>query len=456
MISILKRGEDEYILFDAITGEFHSSNLSGMSIFLKAIEHNFDTNKILEDVSEKISNEDINKFKGFIDDLKMYKVPKPNEFDPHRVFDYLNSSSLEIGDIVTPPIPVIELFKSCNYKCPWCYVPSRTNIEEKKRIPISILKSNLIDPCIEMGSLTWCFSGGEPNLLPEAVIEVAGIIKDRTQSILNKKPRIQVLTNGFRVTELLTRYSDAGITSYQLTLSSTSPQKDALLRGVPNGINPIEEIIGAAKTIKGKGLRCGFNTVIVPQTDVTPSNISDIPEIIEMARKLGIDFVRITPVVTVGKASRKFELSFQDLKKIRENVRKAKDSEGERPKILCIADHDIPEGKPVLCGAGPSLIYIDNLGWTYPCNNFLDELGDKYKCWPTTIFDTPIDRIWKESKILRNFREIKPVAPECTSCYVRWACIGQCRIHCLLKFGTLDLSEKPSFCLLDEVRDLDG
>lgn len=365
------------------------------------------------------------------------KLPMWALFDTEKVRQNLHH--FQFG-IITPPVPIFEVSSHCNYGCPWCYLPPRS---AKSFLSLDILRKQLIQPLLEMGTRLFVLTGGEPALAIDRVEHVCGLINEESQK-MNIKPKIALLTNGFRLSQYVDRYKKAGIASIQVSLVSLVPEMDSKLRRAPRHVDSIMEVKeGTIKAIE-KGISVSYNFVLLPSIDEIPSNVAEIPSVTSFAKDLGVYMVRIVPVVGSGQAqSNRIALSLPQLQEARKEIEKARELASPSFIVYSPIGYEVPAGKPVFCRAGTDILYIDAEGWTYPCNNLI---LPEFRCWDTTLLTTKADVIWRESNILRKFRKIESLCHQCSGCRFRTECGGQCRALIVSKYGQIDLAERPKEC----------
>ena len=186
------------------------------------------------------------------------------------------------GRALTGPMSaVITLTYRCNQRCTMCDYPSRTR-SDRKEMTTDQIKSLLGEiaslPC---GGVS--FYGGEPLLRPDLVelIEYAN----------NLGLMIHLNTNGYLMdTKLADKIIRAGVDVITLSLDGSNPEthdhqrgRDGAFDGV---VNAIRNILKARTVLK-------TNTKIAVTATITSHNISEVREIVELARELGTDCITI-------------------------------------------------------------------------------------------------------------------------------------------------------------------
>ncbi|MCL2188257.1 MAG: radical SAM protein [Defluviitaleaceae bacterium] len=382
----------------------------------------------------------------------------PTHFSYHipTIIDNLMKSKDLRADIITPPLPIIEVGRECNYKCLWCYNDSATVQLKHSKIydfNTEIMMEKIISPLIDMGQTEFCLTGGEPSLYLKEVERVTSHIVNKV-SKLSAKPCIWLLTNGYKLYENAERYMKCGISKFQVSLSSPLKEKDNYLRKPPQNTDSFGECINGIKKIRHLSDKAVIevNMIVQPESYFGKwSNIHDINQMYDLAQSLGVNTLRIIPAVPSGEAKKNsINFSLPEYSKISEYVSLLKDrSKAEKSGVLidCPLGHDM-NGKAHDCRASYMYIYVNAFGYVYPCNNLQE---DSNLCWDKPIsknssFD--IVDIWKNSKLLHYFRTNNDLCEECTKCKNRPECIGQCRALTYHRHGEYSLSSVPETCLL--------
>nr|CBH39117.1 hypothetical protein, radical SAM superfamily [uncultured archaeon] len=360
--------------------------------------------------------------------------------------------------IINPPSLSIEPISICNYRCSWCYGDSQ-NKPKTTRLDENSFFEQILKPGLKLGTLSWYIAGGEPNINPDHTLKILGHILTQTRKELGEMPIIALSTNGYNSAELMDAYFKNGVTTVQFSLSSRFPDKDAILRGVPKGVNSVEEVALGIIKAKKLGMRTVINCLIVPEHKDKPANVSDIPQMIRFAQQLGVDMLRFTPPVPVGAALvNKIYPTIKFMRQVSQLINEYAGKNKRQLRASCTVvingihhqasrEQDTSIDFPVFCRAGTTFLYITANGDAYPCNNVIPDF-----CVDNTQ-RTPLDIIWKESKILNRWRQDNKACKECGICRVRFECVGMCRALCWARYRQLDLCQKPNTCEYEQQLD---
>lgn len=391
------------------------------------------------------------------DEINKYRLPTQFAYHIPTIYNNLLSSKNVQNDIITPPLPIIEVGRKCNYRCLWCYNDSdvlKLSSQENHIYDIETMKEKVILPLVSMGQTEFCLTGGEPALFLNEVELITASIK-QSLSKLNKIPRIWLLTNGYNLHKNAEKYLEYGITNIQVSLASPFKEKDNYLRRAPHNVDSYKECVEGIRRLKNlSDIMIEINMILQPESYFHEwSNIHDIHEMVNLALSLGVNTLRIIPAVPSGEAKKnRIYFTIDEYKKISDTVLLINSD----PKILdsdlfidCPLGHDM-NGKVHDCRAGYMYLYVNSYGYVYPCNNLQDKINI---CWDkpiSSISDFNIVDIWKNSDLLHHFRTNNELCNECLSCKHRAECIGQCRALTYHRHKKYNLDFVPDTCMIKQ------
>lgn len=445
---IFKEGRDKYVVMDVYykgIWEFETKYLKPYLAILNSHQEAILEKKQLkfdEYKDEKIkAGDNPEVLSSLVDFIRSENMPLLCNFDPVHVSNRLEDS--EYG-IITPPTPIIEVTPLCNYRCPWCYIPSRN--QAKQSFSLHELENKIVRPMIsKYGLLEWCLTGGEPSLAAERTVKFAKSINRISKEILGRKPlRIYLLTNGYNLESNAEDFFNTGINCYQVSLTSPYPSKEAQLRKPPQGINSYEHVVNGIKTLKSMGARVEINMIIQPQNAPYGTNINDIEGMFNLAKELNVNMLRVIPAVPAGKAySNRIFFTRDEYKHIGETVRRLRPLVESEMFVDCPIDQPIEPDRSVFCRAATLWFYVNFKGETFPCNNLQNR-----DAMVSSGFEKDLAKVWKTSPLLKKLRDYKKktLHNDCIGCSDRAYCAGECRAMCYARYKTFDLSEKPNTC----------
>ena len=184
----------------------------------------------------------------------------------------------------------LELTYACNLRCAFCYTDSpRRTLERTVELSDEDWRSIVAD-VIELGVIEAVVTGGEPLLRRELALEVI-------ERLDAAGVGVTLNTNGWFVDAAVAeRFAAArsGL-AVHVSLDGPTPELHDRARGVPGSWRRAVAAIGLLA-------ERGVSTHVV--CVATPENEPAAGEVIEQAWLLGVDSVRLTPVVPIGAAAR--------------------------------------------------------------------------------------------------------------------------------------------------------
>ena len=445
-ISIFKLNNNCYHIYDSYGGGLWEFNLSEIKLFLTILDIN-QKKKILNHMNinacydNKYKLAEINDMISFIENEE---ITQNTTFAAKAVIDRLNYYD---NGIITAPFTIIEVSRLCNYNCYWCFLDYK---DPKVDVALSLndLIKFVVDPMIDIGSIHWGITGGEPSLTLEKTLKLSKYIKEVTIRKFNLEPNIMLFTNGHYLSKNAILYKDAGISTVHVSLSSANEEQELKLRRPPKNENSYLEVINGIKECKKIGLNVNLNSVIINDIGYG-SNINTMPLMYELANTLDVDLFDLNLACPSGEAKRNcITFSKKDYKKITLNEQRC--SKRLKPFIkYCCATGNLEENRDISCGSGIIEFYVDYIGNTFPCNNLTD---DSLKCDQQTVKEKSIESIWFNSEILRQLRQYDKffVNDECGKCIYRGFCVGSCIARIWHQYGLLNLNKRPEYCYLNE------
>ncbi len=180
------------------------------------------------------------------------------------------------------PFQVVwDITYACNLRCKHCYATAGKPLEDELTTEEAL---ETIDKFDKLGVTIISFSGGEP-LVRKDILELASYAAE-------KGIYIALATNGTLITEERAKQlKENGVSYLQISLDGTQATHDSF-RGIKGCW---------AKTIEGikNAVRQGF-FVNVSMT-VTKLNLHEVPQVIELCRRLGVDWFMHYNFVPTGR-----------------------------------------------------------------------------------------------------------------------------------------------------------
>lgn len=320
-----------------------------------------------------------------------------------------------------------ELTRSCNLACSHCRASSKHGTYPDELTTGECFK--LIDEIVSFGKPVIILTGGEP-LLREDIFEIAEYGKNRGL-VMVMAPNGTLLTD-----ENVKKIMSSGIKRISISLDGPDAFSHDNLRQVSGAFNTACEGIERARI---SGLEFQINTT------VTKRNIKLLPEIMELAKKLGAKAHHIFLLVPTGRAKdmTSEELSASEYEEALKFLAGEKKGSSLEIKITCA-----PHFNRVLlqehassasdlsgrgCMGGVSFCFVSHIGDVQPCGYLEIKCGN--------VLKEGFKDIWFESEVFNNIRDFAQYKGKCGVCEFRTVC-GGCRARAYTKYGDY-LREEP-------------
>ena len=329
------------------------------------------------------------------------------------------------------PLSVLawETTRRCPLKCQHCRGAARNvpysgelTTEEGKRLLASI--ATRATPIL-------IFTGGEP-MAREDIYELA-----RTATDLGLRA-VMSPCGPLLTPETVQRLRESGIKRISISLDGATAATHDAFRGVPGIFD--DALRGLGHAIAG-GMEFQINCT------VTKLNVGELPQIAELAQKLGaatLDFFFLVPTGR-GSELRSVEISPQEYEAALEWIARAAAKSPMRIKTTC-APHYVrvarrvwketgaPPTRPGMpppangCMAARGFVFVSHIGELQPCG-FFDR-----PCGNLRDHDMDFWKIYDTSTIFRDLRAPDDYHGKCGACEYRFSC-GGCRARALAETG---------------------
>jgi radical SAM protein with 4Fe4S-binding SPASM domain len=359
--------------------------------------------------------------------------------DVFRVQDKLKASHfLNPEDTAVPkrnPEPrsiFFHLTRQCNLSCPHCCAGSRAS-----EIPMDLpteLVIDLVDQLKASGGRSITLSGGEALFHPDtlAIIEHA-----------RPELEIRLLTNGTQIDRNLAAFLFENRAEVQVSIDGSN----ATVHDAIRGSGTFEKALRALHLLQEAGLSDKLNTA----TTVMRQNLGDLPNIIDLAERLGIPLVRFLPLRKHGTAVHRWS-------EIGEGLRR-EDSESfydfvvhsGQPAHSCVEVRcglsgfllTMPEeaSEDIWCPVGRQLV-VDVDGSAYPCTVMM-----MHEFRLGSVFTDSVDKLFSSApmqEVCGALAERRIRIKRCSNCVWRNLCQGGCMAMALEHKGTI--WETDDFC----------
>lgn len=336
-----------------------------------------------------------------VEETKVEKKKLEGNFiEINNVRDNTFSSPLKISMNIT---------KKCNLRCKQCFTNSGT-IEQEELNTKEIC--NLFDQMQEAGTFFICLGGGEP-LTRSDLLDILEYGK-------NKQLAISVVSNGLLLTKkYIEQLNQKNLDTFWISLDGLKENHE-FLRG--NGT--FEKVLNALKLLSEN-----FKGKKAIRVTLNKRNIKDYLEIIKIAEEYNFDLIRITPLISYGRAKNEdFEINQS------EYIEFLKQISTLESKVHIAYPEEVSKNKHWIgtngfgCHCGKEAMWIDATGVCSPCYFW----GEKYNVG--NIKNEKFIDIWNKIVQQSNIdgNEV------CKNCKHYNVCRGGCRARSLYAVGNLN------------------
>lgn len=344
-------------------------------------------------------------------------------------------------DSYKPRLIACEMTRRCNLACLHCRASA-----ESEPSPDELASEEWMRVVDEIASLSkpiLILTGGEPTLRKD-IYEIATYATA-------KGLRVVLSSNGVNIDkESIRRMKNAGIKRLAISLDGATSKTHDNFRGVKGAF---EEAVKGIKEAKETGLDFQINTTI------TRLNLGEVPEILNLAARLGAVAYHPFLLVPVGRGSQlksqgipaeKYEEVLWWFVETKEKMslpikvtcaphyyRILHQRARERGKALPTQTHGF-DAFTRGCLGGSAFCFISFRGDVQPCGYLELKCGN--------IREKSFSEIWRDSEIFDNLRNIGSYQGKCGRCEFKRIC-GGCRARAHSVSGNY-LAEEP-YCVYE-------
>jgi len=329
------------------------------------------------------------------------------------------------------PFQVVwDVTYACNLKCKHCYATAGKTWKDELTTEQA---KHAIDVFDRAGVTILAFSGGEPLVRPD--------IFELTRYAADKGMYVAIATNGTLITKEKAReMKKAGIEFVQISLDGSNAETHDTFRGIKGAFD---------KTVEGIKNSVAEGFFVEVSTTVTKYNYMEVPEIIKLSEKIGVDWFMAYNFVPTGRGKEILEtdltpdereemlkMLWAELKKGRKiNVLSTapqfarvalQHEEGKSQKIVPTHFYNPKLAGQLVdlaefiggCGAGRFYMSMRANGDLQPCVFFPLKVGN--------ILEDDFEELWEKNEVLSNLRNKDILEGFCGKCDYRYYC-GGCR-----------------------------
>ncbi|MBO8180997.1 MAG: radical SAM protein, partial [Archaeoglobus sp.] len=331
-----------------------------------------------------------------------------------------------------PFLVVWDLTYACNLRCKHCYSTAGKPWKDELSTEEAL---KAVDVLAEAGVTALAFSGGEP-LIRKDFFEIASYAS-------RKGMFVAVATNGTMITrDVAERMKECGVGFVQISLDGKKETHEQF-RGI-KGI--YDRVVEGIKNARDAGL------ITCISTTATRLNLHDVPEIMDLAEELGVEWFMLYNFIPTGRGSFELDLTPEEKEELlRELWRRLKTTGinfmSTAPYYARIALQEESEVVPTHfynpklegrlrslaefiggCGCGRFYIAMKANGDIEPCVFFPLKLANIKEFTSGEDFL----RFWRENEVLEKLRN-KDEIEVCGKCRYRYVC-GGCRARAYAYF----------------------
>ncbi|OGR84162.1 MAG: hypothetical protein A2901_09005 [Elusimicrobia bacterium RIFCSPLOWO2_01_FULL_54_10] len=315
-----------------------------------------------------------------------------------------------------------ETTAACNLRCIHCRRVDALDTVSPLQLTTPQAES-MIDDLAEMGKPVLILSGGEP-LYRADIFRIASYAS-------SKGLPVALSTNGTLVTQKMAdKIKHSGIYYASISLDGAQPQTHDRFRGAGN----FDRAVEGFRRMKEAGLKVQINFT------VTRGNVSELPQMLDLAQSLGACALYLFLLVPVGCGVQIAEEQMLSPDEVEKWLNWAHDRSLERkleirpicaPQYYRIAAQrgGRPAGdKRLGCLAGINICFISHTGDIYPCGYLPVGAG--------SIKEHALSEIWAQSAVFSDLRDDNLLEGKCGVCSFRAVC-GGCRARGYFDEGSL-------------------
>ena len=316
-----------------------------------------------------------------------------------------------------PPLwLLLELTYRCPLHCVFCYNP--TDFENVGRELETAEWLRVLEEARALGSVQLGLSGGEP------------LVRDDLETIVAAAHRLgfytNLITSGVGLTEpRLQALKEAGLDHIQLSFQDSTRRMNDFL----SSTRTFELKSKVAALIKEYGYPMVLNVVL------HRLNIDHVEDILEMAERMGAEYVELANTQYYGWAWRnrgQLMPSRAQLTRAEEATARFRERVGARMRIFFVVpDYFETRPKPCMNGLGRIFLSIAPDGIALPCQAARMLPGLTFP----SVREASIRSIWYDSPAFNHYRGEGWMKEPCRSCPERGRDFGGCRCQAYLLTG---------------------
>ena len=320
--------------------------------------------------------------------------------------------------------------QDCNLRCGYCYADHGTFGEDKRLMSFETSKKCIDKILGREFDNSILFFGGEPFLNFSLMKEIIEYGRKAKMNI-----NYTTITNGTIMNDAIKMLINENFFELSISLDGPKAINDIQRYGSVDSV--YDRVVDSIEQLNGG--RCPLAIKCI----VTKNSINNLTNIAEHISSLGVGSMAFADVSRIPNDSKfiisdsEFERYVQELSEILVNnlqqLAMGRKTTAISP-ILSILRQLITRTRVIhICSAGREYIAVTANGDVYPCHGFVGmdqfKMGNVYdEAFPGEAFDK-IKKIFMNHSIYRS--------EECSSCWARFLCGGDCAVHSYIYNGDL-------------------
>lgn len=316
------------------------------------------------------------------------------------------------GEIKYPVLSEIALTYRCNNACRFCYAYSP--YRETEEMSTDEVK-RIIDIIVDDAKVpSLSFTGGEPTLR-EDLFELIAYGRE-------KGLRMNLITNGRRCAskEFVQKLVDAGLNSAQVSIEGPNAEIHDFIVGAPGAF---VQTIQGVKNLRETDIYTHCNTTICRPNKDHLETLVDF-----LAEELNLTYFSMNMVIYTGTAAMlrdELQVKYSEIEAIVKRVKKRASKKGIQfvwyaPTPVCLFNPIAHGLGAKSCACCDGLLSVDAEGGLLPCSSFSEPVGN--------LLHEGFEKVWYNRA--SRFWRAKDFAPEgCKKCDKFDYCYGACPLY---------------------------
>jgi pyrroloquinoline quinone biosynthesis protein E len=309
-----------------------------------------------------------------------------------------------------------EVTYRCPLHCPYCSNPTKYPATAEELTADEW--GRVLREAADLGVLHVFFSGGEPLARGDLHLLVAAAREAGLYTNL--------ITSAVGLSESRARQlKDAGLNSVQISFQAAEAELADAIAGAAAHAKKLE----AARLVREVGLPLSLNVVL------HRANIEQLPEIIDLAERLGAERLELANTQFYGWAFVNKQLLLPTRRQLEKADRIAAEAQsrlqGRMQVLYVLPDYYGDRPKPCMNGWGQRFLTVNSVGDVLPCQTAVEIPGLRFD----NVRQHALHWIWHESEAFNQFRGTAWLPEPCQSCERREIDFGGCRCQAALLTG---------------------